>query len=434
MSSALFSEGLERVGNRAFRGCPIRLVVLPSTLRQLGENCFDSLSQEWTNTPQELRITPGGPWEADGDGLYRIDGESKTLIRVYGPRFFADCRYGYEKTACTVAEGTTAIGRGAFENCRSLCSVTLPDSLREIGDQAFYGCTGLRGVRLPQGLRSIGAEAFRGASVRGITIPPELTSIGTGAFAAGEDRSPSLRKVRVAKENPCFLARENVLLQRKEDGSLLLLCAFGKSETVTVPEGVSEIGCLAFYRSTVKEVRLPSSVREVAADAFHECENLVRLRLELPESEPGWAEVYFPELRGYGWSDTRKQYLDCIRTSRDGVFDFLTYDSLFPSIQEFKDRVLIATDRLKSSAHLAPLYRDEYLNWLRKNAAGAVQIVIEFDNLAGLNTLAEVGVLTGENIDGLIELANAAQKPEILLYLMDYKNAEIGITETDYEL
>lgn len=71
---------------------------------------------------------------------------------------------------------------------------------------------------------------------------------------------------------------------------------------------------------------------------------------------------------------------------------------------------------------------------LRENAAGAVEIVIEYDDLAGLNTLAELGVFTGENIDGLIELANASRKPEILSCLMNYKNAEIGITETDYEL
>lgn len=431
LSSALFSEGLERGGNRAFKGCPIRLVALPSTLRQLGKDSFDSFSLD--DTIQELRIAPGGPMEADGDGLCQADGENKTLIRVYGPRFSASCRSGYEKTDCTVAEGTAAIARGAFENCRGLRSVTLPDSLREIGDRAFCGCTGLRGVRLPQGLRPIGAEAFRGTSLRGVTLPPELTSIGTGAFAAGEDRSPSLRKVRVAKENPRFLVRENALLRRKEDGSLLL-CAFGKSETVTVPEGVTEIGRLAFYRSAVKEVRLPASVREMVTDAFHECGNLTRLRPELPQSAPGWAEVYFPGLRGYSRDGMRKQYLDCIRTSRDGVSDFLTYDSLFPSIQEFKDQVLVATDRLKSSAYLVPLYRDAYLEWLQKNAAGAVQIVIEFDNLAGLNALAELGVFTGENIDELIELANASRKPEILSCLMNYKNAKIGITETDYEL
>ena len=67
-------------------------------------------------------------------------------------------------------------------------------------------------------------------------------------------------------------------------------------------------------------------------------------------------------------------------------------------------------------------------------AAGAVEVVIEFDDLAGLNTLAELGVFTGKNIDGLIELVNSTRKPEILSYLTNYKNTEIGITETDYEL
>lgn len=140
---------------------------------------------------------------------------------------------------------------------------------------------------------------------------------------------------------------------------MLLLFVFGKSETVTVPEGGGD------QPPGVLPQRCeggPASVREVAADAFGGCEKLARLRLELPESAPGWAEVYFPELCGYSRNGMREQYLDCIRTSRDGVFDFLTYDSLFPSIQEFKDQVLIATDRLKSSAYLAPLYRDAYLD------------------------------------------------------------------------
>ena len=89
-----------------------------------------------------------------------------------------------------------------------------------------------------------------------VVFPSTLTEIGPKAFSGS-----SLRNVRVAKENPCFLAQRDVLLQRKEDGALLLLFAFGKSETVTVTEGVTEIGCLAFYRSAVKEVRPPPGSR-----------------------------------------------------------------------------------------------------------------------------------------------------------------------------
>ena len=50
------------------------------------------------------------------------------------------------------------------------------------------------------------------------------------------------------------------------------------------------------------------------------------------------------------------------------------------------------------------------------------------------NILAELEVFTGKNIDGVIELASRAGKPDILSYLMNYKNAHIGIGGTDYEL
>ena len=127
--------------------------------------------------------------------------------------------------------------------------------------------------------------------------------------------------------------------------------------------------------------------------------------------------------------------MDCIRVDGSGtIFDFVKYDSLFETINTAKDKILVATDRLKSAIQLVPLYRDKYLGYLRKNAKKAVEIVVQFDDLSGLNTLAELEVFTGENIDQVIELANKAKKAEILSYLMNYKNSKIGITEEDYDL
>lgn len=451
LSSVLFSEELEEIGDYAFQNCPIHLVSLPSSLRKLGEASFDCLSSyyDFREHPQELRIASGGPIEADGDAVYQIEGGEKTLLRIYGPRFPTYYYYNEEDeedtvvlTHYTVAEGTTVIARGAFENRGGLISVTLPDSLREIGDRAFYGCNRLESIRLSHGLRSIGAEAFRGTAIKELVLPPEIAAIGGRAFATREygDKAAALRSIQISAQNPHFRTEGSCLLRRKEDGSWSLMTAFGEDETVTVPEGVTEIESLAFDSRTMQEIRIPSSVRDIAQDAFRECKGLLRLRLEYaqPENGQSWAVFYFPEFQedeyGYVSYSARNQYMDCIRTNRDGIFDVVKYDSLFPSIQEFKDRVLIATDRLKSAVQLVPLYRDEYLNWLRENAAGAVEVVIEFDDLAGLNTLAELGVFTGENIDESIELANSARKPEIVSYLMNYKNAHIGIGETDYEL
>ena len=217
LTSAIFSEGLEEIGRDAFRNCPIHLASLPSSLRRLGEDCFDCLNPYYNilENPQELRVAPGGPIEADGDAIYQVDGESKTLIRVYGPRFSA-YYHGYENedddgeaeavlTHYTVAEGTTAIARGVFEYRRGLVSITLPDSLREIGDRAFYDCAGLKSIRLPQGLRSIGEEAFQGTSIETFALPPEIESIGQRAFAAGlYSESASVQNIQLAEGNPHF--------------------------------------------------------------------------------------------------------------------------------------------------------------------------------------------------------------------------------------
>lgn len=78
---------------------------------------------------------------------------------------------------------TTAIGMGAFMNCTSLTSVTIPDSVTSINVQAFYGCTNLASVTILEGVTGIGAEAFKKCtSLTSVTIPDSVTNIDNGAF------------------------------------------------------------------------------------------------------------------------------------------------------------------------------------------------------------------------------------------------------------
>lgn len=61
-------EGVEQIGPGAFSGRDgLTEVVFPSTLRQLGEDCFDSFSRD--DTVQELRIAPAGPWRRTATGF-----------------------------------------------------------------------------------------------------------------------------------------------------------------------------------------------------------------------------------------------------------------------------------------------------------------------------------------------------------------------------
>ena len=49
----------------------------------------------------------------------------------------------------------TSIGRYAFDQCPSLTSITIPESVTLIGEGAFRSCSNLVGVTIPDGVTSI---------------------------------------------------------------------------------------------------------------------------------------------------------------------------------------------------------------------------------------------------------------------------------------
>ena len=74
-------------------------------------------------------------WTLDSEGVLTISGSGD--MHGYGS---SDAPwYGSRSRvkSAVIAEGVTSIGESAFENCRSLTSVTIPDSVTSIGGGAF---------------------------------------------------------------------------------------------------------------------------------------------------------------------------------------------------------------------------------------------------------------------------------------------------------
>jgi len=446
LSSAVFDTGIESIGKFAFAGCPLAAVSLPASVRSLGSECFPCFSA-YDQHMRDFRIAEDNPWlKADGSALYQISEDAVTLCAFYGHTYrqqvFSLWNNQPDSPAYLVAEGTTVIGQGAFRNCPNIGEVILPYGLLRIEDHAFDGCTNLKTINIPETVTQIGAYAFFGCNISSIEIPASVREIQDGAFSMGyewDEADSSLTQIHIAQEHPLFCVINNSLFRRRN--GLELIAYFGKDALITIPESTTRIGACAFYKTSISEVSIPASVQSIGEKAFHRCHHLKRLIIGLsaPQNKIKQATIYIPEPTAniFGLQDLseRDQFMDCIRIDGSGVlFDFVKYDGLFDTISKQKDRILVATDRLKSAVELIPHYRNRYLSYLQSHAESAVKIVITDDDLEGLNTLAELGVFTGNNISQVIDLATAAGKADIASYLMNYKHTAIGFTEFDWEL
>ena len=86
-------------------------------------------------------------------------------------------------SSITLRDGTLGIADYAFQYCRGLISIDIPNSVTAIGEHAFYYCSSLTSIDIPNFVITIGNYAFSGCScMNSVTIGNSVTNIGDGAF------------------------------------------------------------------------------------------------------------------------------------------------------------------------------------------------------------------------------------------------------------
>ena len=86
-------------------------------------------------------------------------------------------------TSLTIPDGTTKIGRHAFEECTSLTDVIIGNGVTIIDYYAFSKCSKLSSVTIPNSVTSIGGNGFYFcSSLTDVIIGNGVISIGSYAF------------------------------------------------------------------------------------------------------------------------------------------------------------------------------------------------------------------------------------------------------------
>ena len=103
-------------------------------------------------------------------------------------------------------EEVSSIGKGIFNYCDELKTITLPNNLQDISEAAFYGCTNLETINIPATVKTFDSSCFQdcpklkdmniytgrdtngelkfvAAKTGGFNIPLATTKIGASAFA-----------------------------------------------------------------------------------------------------------------------------------------------------------------------------------------------------------------------------------------------------------
>lgn len=71
-------------------------------------------------------------------------------------------KYFGDHSEFVIEDGVTMISAKAFEDCKSLERVYLPDSLKDISFRAFAGCVNIREFKVPQNIEFMGGQMFSG--------------------------------------------------------------------------------------------------------------------------------------------------------------------------------------------------------------------------------------------------------------------------------
>ena len=244
LKSITIPNSVTTIENRAFEGCTgLRIVYNNSSLDITAGSSNHGFVAYYAN----IIVTKDD--DIQGDFIFRTTNGINTLIAYAGNDSVITLPENYNGENYT-------IGNGAFLDCTTLTSVTIPNSVTSIGYYAFLNCplekveintrtidswfgghTSIKEIIIGNSVTSIGERAFGGCTnLTSVTIGNSVTSIGNYAF----DGCTGLTSVTIGNS-------VTSIGHYAFDG-----CSGITS--VTIGNSVTSIGDEAFYNCYIKKV------------------------------------------------------------------------------------------------------------------------------------------------------------------------------------
>ena len=295
LTTVYFYGDVPVFGEDIFWGCGYITAYFPDNATwtdEVMQNVGDV--EDWV-TLDDMQLSPYLEYEVCGDHVEitgfdwgttvtvpaKIERLPVTVIR---DEAFNDCD---SVTSVTLPNSVTYIGDYAFYNCINLTTINIPDSVTHIGKWAFMNCENLTGsINIPNGITHIGDYAFyRCHNLTGsVTIPVSLTSMGTGVFTG----CASLTDMTI------------------QDGVTAIVdqtfSGCSGLTSINIPDSVISIGERAFENCDgLTSVNIPAGVTFIGYEAFFHCSKLTSIRFDGDAPEFGeyvflsvYGSVYYP--------------------------------------------------------------------------------------------------------------------------------------------
>ncbi len=264
LTNVTMPYSITKIGAKAFYGCKkLESINIPASA-SIGNRAFANCSKL-----KEITM-PGVATQA-------LSTQSSTEVSI-GAFAFENC---VSLASVDVPDTVTDIGIGAFTGCSAMESFEIPTCVKVINDSTFFGCSSLEDINVPSGVTEIGDGAFSGCSAaETIVIPDTIDTIGDQAFSGCSvvtevDIPESVDTIGAGAFTNCSALTTVDLPDDMEYIGEGMFSGCSALEAVEIPDTVSYIGDGAFgYCSSLTGVDIPENVSEINNSSFYGCSSL----------------------------------------------------------------------------------------------------------------------------------------------------------------